>query len=208
MTDFFGVDVYHETSGDDTYRRGYHFGMCVTAVMGGLVLVYSIGHDRACKRFGLRVVYGVSQAIEGAMLVAVVPIVLYVKDGMISRWILMAVLAPLGISFTIFNSLPFAIVSLIVSKETLGLCMGMLNTFAVAGQQITNVMFMTGIGSIHAFERHRVAIVAGGSIFAVAGVIMAFYLPDPTRNDELATVDPDTNPAAAPLRSTPSYDCQ
>jgi hypothetical protein len=120
----------------------------------------------------------------------------------------MAALAPLGISFTIFNSIPFTIVSLIVSRDTLGMCMGMLNTFAVAGQQIASVIFMTGVGSIHAFENHKVAIIAGGSIFAVAGVVMAFYIPDPTAHDELATVDPDTNPTATPLCPPSVYDCE
>jgi hypothetical protein len=116
--------------------------------------------------------------IEAAMLVAII----FVR---MNKWALLGLFAPLGISPTIFNSVPFAVVAMLVPKEQMGLYMGVLNVFAVLGQQVATFLLGSGVAAIFGSEKYesyqKVAIISSGSIFAVTAAIASYWIPDPSR---------------------------
>jgi solute carrier family 45 protein 1/2/4 len=181
-TDFFGSTVFPP----DKYDDGVHFGMIVIAVSNGLVLLYSFVQTRIAESLGLRLSYAISQIIEAAMLIGV----LFARHY---KWLLMALFAPLGISSTIFNSVPFAVVAMLVPKEQMGLYMGALNVFAVVGQQLATFLLGSGVAAF--FDENddwqKAAVISSGAVFAIAAAIASYWIPDPQRRAHAALLEGD-----------------
>ena len=178
-TDYFGRDIFGGSPDSsiqelkDKYTEGVNFGMLVIGVSNILVMFYGIIQDSVLKCLGMKFSYALSQIIEAICLIPL----FFIKD----KWILLLLLAPLGISCTIFNSVPFAVVGMIVDQDKMGTYMGILNSFAVIGQQLTNFILGSGIGSIFT---QKAPIIAGGSFFAVIAAIMCYWIIVPTNDKE------------------------
>jgi solute carrier family 45 protein 1/2/4 len=73
-TDFFGVDIFHgdeNNPNDKDYLDGCNFGMLVTAVANGVVLLYGFVHEPVVKRLGLKLTYALSQVLVAILLALV-----------------------------------------------------------------------------------------------------------------------------------------
>ncbi|OHT02985.1 major facilitator superfamily transporter [Tritrichomonas foetus] len=183
-TDFFGYDIFQgRSTGDDhlieKYNNGVCHGMIVIAVSNCLVLIYSPFQEIMVKKLGMKLTYAISQIIEAVCLV----IMIFVTN----KWALLGILAPLGISSTIFNSVPFAIVGLSVQPEQMGCYMGVLNSFAVVGQQISSFLLVSGAGAIF---HNKAPIIGLGSVFAVISAILCYWIVIP--KDDSSTLEPLT----------------
>lgn len=178
-TDFFGHDIYKGVSSGTgaekaAYDEGVNFGMLVIAVSNVLVLLYSVVQSKVIEKFGLKLSYAMSQIIEGICLI----LVFFVKN----KYALMAIFAPLGISCTIFNSVPFSVVGLIVPQEQMGIYMGVLNSFAVVGQQCANFALGSGVGAI---SSRKAPIIGSGAFFAFIAAVMCIWIIVPEQDQEI-----------------------
>ncbi|KAH0785302.1 major facilitator superfamily transporter [Histomonas meleagridis] len=179
-TDFFGSDIYGGVadSEDPTvfqlYEDGKAFGMLVIAISNFLVLLYSFVQSAIIKLLGLKLSYSISQIIEALVLIPV----FFVKN----KWVLLGLLAPLGISCTIFNSVPFAVVGMIIPLEQMGTYMGVLNCFAVLGQQCSSFLLGSGVGAL---SNKKGPIIGSGSAFAIVAAVLCYWIIVPQENNEI-----------------------
>ena len=178
-TDFFGSDIYNGISNGTNeqkslYNEGVNFGMLVIAVSNVLVLLYSMIQSKVIEKLGLKLSYALSQIIEGICLI----LVFFVKN----KYALMGIFAPLGISCSIFNSVPFSVVGLIVPQEQMGIYMGVLNSFAVVGQQCANFALGSGVGAI---SHRKAPIIGSGAVFAFIAALMCMWIIVPEQDQEV-----------------------
>ena len=162
-TDYFGNDLYRNFG--LSYDDGSSFGMIVMGVSNVLVMLFGPFQDALIKKIGLRWSYAISQILEAICLIPIY----FVKN----KWASLCLLAPLGISCTIFNSVPYAIVGTYAGDDEMGTYMGILNIFVVAGQQIVNWILGSGLGSIVSDKGPQIA---SGAIFAIISAIMCFWI--------------------------------
>ncbi|KAK8846160.1 hypothetical protein M9Y10_020165 [Tritrichomonas musculus] len=193
-TDFFGHDIFHGTSNEDDidgharYMKGVSFGMLTIGVSSALVLLYAPFQGYLVKKIGMKWTYASSQIIEAICLLCV----FFVTD----KYALLAIFLPLGVSLSIFNSIPFAVVGLNVPVETMGVYMGVLNCFLVVGQQTTNFILTSGVGTISNkyFDGKRAPIIGCASLFALAAAILCKFIIVP-EGERLLPKDSEYNRA-------------
>jgi len=173
VTDYFGRDIYKAEPKTPMYDKGVSFGMLVIAVSNVLVMIYGAFQESVLKCLGMKISYAISQIIEGFCLLSV----FYTKD----KHLLLGLLAPLGISCTIFNSVPFAVVGMIVEQSKMGTYMGILNSFAVVGQQISSFILVSGVGSV---VKNKAPIIGGGAVFAFISAIMCSWIIVPKEDKD------------------------
>ena len=196
LTDFFGVVVFggDPTNPDDkNYRDGLNFGMLTMANVNGLVMLFSPLQGKLMNCLGMKWLYAISQIVEAAVLIPL----FFVTN----KWILFGLLAPMGIACQLFNSVPYAVVGMIIPQEQMGVYMGVLNSFVVVGQQISNFAIGTGVGA--AVGNKKGYIIGSGAVFAIAAAIFSscIIVPDQDKND----LDGETS-QAKPLLSSESSD--
>jgi solute carrier family 45 protein 1/2/4 len=172
VTDYCGTDLYRNQG--LSYDDGVSFGMIVMGVSNILVMIFGPFQDAFIKKFGLKTSYAFSQILEAICLVPI----FFVRN----KWAALALLAPLGISCTIFNSVPYAIVGTYAADDEMGTYMGILNIFVVSGQQIVNWLLGSGLGSI--VTKWKGPQIASGSIFALLAAIMCSWIIVPTDDQE------------------------
>ena len=103
-----------------------------------------------------------------------------------NRWIILSLLAPLGISCTIFNAVPYAVVGSCAPLEEMGVYMGCINSFVVLGQQAANILNFV-VEEIHkSFPAGwnlgiNRTFIAFSSVWAVAASVMSLFITIPHR---------------------------
>ena len=178
LTDFFGVVVFKgdPTDPNDTkYREGLNFGMLTMALVNGLVMVVSPFQGKLMSCFGMKWLYAISQIVEAAVLIPL----FFVTN----KWILFGILAPMGVACQLFNSVPYAVVGMIIPQEQMGVYMGVLNSFVVVGQQISNFAIGTGVGA--AVGNKKGYIIGSGAVFAVISAIYCYFIIVPGQEQNL-----------------------
>jgi solute carrier family 45 protein 1/2/4 len=80
-----------------------------------------------------------------------------------------------------FNTVPFQFVGLVVAPEKMGMYMGVLNSFGVIGQQISNFAIGSGVGAIS--KEWKAPIIGSGSIIALVGAIGCYWMTVPTTEE-------------------------
>lgn len=136
VTSFFSTEVF--PAGEE--NKGLCFGLFVTAVASVVTTLYGFVNVYLMNCIGLKATYALSHFIMGISFIAI----LFTKN----RWVLLALFAPVGMTITVFNSIPYSITSASSSKEDVGVNLGALNILLVIGQQIANLINML-IGYIH-----------------------------------------------------------
>lgn len=197
LTDFFGVVVFggDPTNPDDKkYRDGLNFGMLTMALVNGLVMVVSPFQGQLMKCFGMKWLYAISQIVEAAVLIPL----FFVTN----KWILFGLLAPMGVACQLFNSVPYAVVGMIIPQEQMGVYMGVLNSFVVVGQQISNFAIGTGVGAVVGDKKGY--IIGSGSVFAVAAALFCYFIIVPEQDKSNIDIADDSQ--AKPLLSSESSD--
>lgn len=115
-------------------EKGLCFGMFVNAIVNTLSFMYGFMHEAFINCAGTKMAYAISHFLMFACLFGV----FFTKN----QWILMALMAPLGMGSTVFNTIPFSIVTADSPPSELGKNIGALNMFLVAGQQVANLVIM------------------------------------------------------------------
>ncbi|KAH0793964.1 major facilitator superfamily transporter [Histomonas meleagridis] len=187
-TDFFASDIYGGVAGSTDpelakkYDDGKAFGMVTIAVSNALVLLFSLVQPTVIKFFGLKWAYAISQIIEAACLIPI----FFVKN----KWAALGLLSLIGISCAIFNSVPFAIIGMIVASESMGTYMGVLNCFCVLGQQVSSFALGSGIGAL---SDKKAPILGSGSVFAAISAILCYWIIVPNQVENSRIEEPLIN---------------
>ena len=180
-TDFFGHVIFKgdPIKEDEIYKEGVAFGMMVIAISHLFVLIFGIFNNSIITILGMKFSYQLSQIIATISLFS---IFLFRN-----KWILLIFLAPLGISVLIFNSIPFAIIGMSVPFEQMGVYMGVLNTYAVVGQQLSNFLLFSGLSF---FIPSKSILIASGSIFALISAFLCKKIEIPSNSISIESLLP------------------
>lgn len=170
----------HEVFPDSQMNKGLCFGLFVNTIVNFVSFIYGLVHNKCMKLIGVKVTYSVSHAIMALCLAAV----FFTQ----SKWVLLGLMAPLGIAFTVFGTVPFHVASLDSTAKDLGVNIGILNIFATIGQQICTIInsligttwehwpwLQTKVGVNQAF-------IAFGTVGSIVATIMSFYLIVPSHD--------------------------
>jgi len=188
ITDYIGRDVYHSQPSEPAYTDGVNFGMLITGVSNAINVIYSPFQDKFIKLIGMKWAYAFSQILEAGCLIP-----LFFTAN---KWAVFGLCVPLGVANTVFNSVPYAVLGLTVPKEKMGIFMGALNSCCVVGQQLSNFICISGIGSIKSLNGKKGPCIASGSVFAVIATIMCYFIIVPS--DEQAQINKPLNPEEDP----------
>ena len=169
-TDFFARDIFHGNAQthDKPYVDGVSFGMLVLSISSAVSIIYSAFQPKIVEYINMKYVYLVSQIL--------VTIILLLVFFITNKYALMVLLIPLAINLSVSNSIPFTIVATCVPQEQMAVYMGVLNFFAVLGQQLAQLIIITGIG----YVSPKVGYVIGSScVFSLIGCIFSLRIETP-----------------------------
>jgi MFS family permease len=113
------------------YEEGVRIGALALAGLSLVMTLFSTVQTFFVELLGVRKVYGMSQAFFG--LLCLIPILVNLN----AVWAVILV-SLLGIHFSIFNALPFALVASVLDGANTGLYMGVLNAACVVAQVVGN----------------------------------------------------------------------
>ncbi|KAJ3446967.1 hypothetical protein M0812_07770 [Anaeramoeba flamelloides] len=180
MTDYMGKVVYKGDPNADknsqayqNYQRGVRKGALTFALMSIVSCFFSLIIETMAKRIGIRLTYFISQLLAGVCLV----LTLWVQTPTAT----MIMFALIGYNFTAFNSMPFSLIGDYVvgddkksKKEDTGLLMGVLNSFGVLAQVISN--FVAGSIILKKYPNKDHYAIAYGGFTSVFPCILVWFL--------------------------------
>ncbi|OHS96247.1 major facilitator superfamily transporter [Tritrichomonas foetus] len=191
-TDFFGQDIYggkpikdpEHPELYDKYMEGVSFGMLTVGFSSLLTIFYAFFQPVLIKHVGMKWTYAISQITETCCLLSIFFV--------FNKWALLCIFLPLGITLSIINSIPFAIVGLNCPQETMGIYMGVLNCFLVVGQQVSNFTLSSGIGTVSTkyFDGKRSPIIGCGAFFSLTAAILCKFIIVPEVKPDTSVVEP------------------
>lgn len=170
ITTFFGKNV---EGGDpdhskDVYQRGVKYGMYGTAGFALLSLLYSLVLPYLVNSRipGLRFTYFVTQCLQTACFL------LFLWFDQL--WVALLLTSLVGINFTAFNSIPYALFADLTAGKDAGMYMGVLNSASVVAQTVTNSL----ASPIITWQDQNVKYgIAFGGIFAGVAALLVWFLP-------------------------------
>ncbi|KAK4534274.1 hypothetical protein CDCA_CDCA01G0299 [Cyanidium caldarium] len=130
-TDWFGSDVYRQAG---EYEKGVRMGALSFAAFSVVQVLFSIVQPAAARR-GVRRLYAASQFSLGA-----VALLVWWLGRRVSPAMAMTLVASLGINFTVFNAIPFALIATHLPPDTRGATMALLNASCVIAQTLGNAL--------------------------------------------------------------------
>ena len=131
ITDWFGSDVYRQAG---EYEKGVRMGALSFAAFSVVQMLFSIVQPVAA-RCGVRRLYAASQFSLGA-----VALLVWWLGRRVSPALAMSLVASLGINFTVFNAIPFALIATHLPPDTRGATMALLNASCVIAQTLGNAL--------------------------------------------------------------------
>lgn len=173
-TTYYAIDIFNSETGTDEYQIGVGYGMLMLAIHNLVVALSGFIIDPIIKKAGPKQIYFISQIVECAVLLGCVWM-----RGKKYLWISTALFALLGLSQSIFNIVPYAIVTLVVPKERMGMVMGALNIFVVAGQFISQTLVCPFIRKASFSEGKLGPVIAVGAPFAIISAISSLFIVIP-----------------------------
>ncbi|EAY05185.1 Major Facilitator Superfamily protein [Trichomonas vaginalis G3] len=169
LTTFYSKEVF-----PDDNNKGLCFGLVVNALVNTLAFLYGAIHEKFVNTLGTKMAYFVSHFLMFGSLLGV----LFAKN----KWVFMALMAPLGMGSTVFNTIPFSIVTADSTPQSLGKNIGALNIFLVLGQQIANLVIIA-VGYIHKkwdWLNQRVgenqAYIGSGFVASAIACVLSFWI--------------------------------
>ncbi|KAH7822639.1 uncharacterized protein MONOS_5599 [Monocercomonoides exilis] len=125
------------TPENDAYQLGMRVGSLAMMAMSLLTSVFSAISEFVQRFFGLRMTYFLTQLLATLSLMA-----MWIPRNIDEKYVWMVFLAYCGMAFnfSMFNSVPFAIVNMTVPQEESGVYAGVLNIFCLLGQAISQGM--------------------------------------------------------------------
>eukprot|EP01091_Cochliopodium_minus_P016725 TRINITY_DN6349_c0_g1_i1.p1 TRINITY_DN6349_c0_g1~~TRINITY_DN6349_c0_g1_i1.p1 ORF type:complete len:478 (-),score=90.73 TRINITY_DN6349_c0_g1_i1:14-1447(-) len=180
LTQYFSSNVYAHQGAN----YGVKMGMYALAGFAGVCTIYSLLLPPLIRLTNIHVCYFFSQLLATACYVMFLffdtPVMAFVLTSLV------------GINYTTFNSIPFALVTSAADPSDAGLFMGVLNSGSVVAQTVTNII----AGQIVAAKHQNVQWgIAFGSVFSVLAMIMVFFLPSQgtTMRTDLSETSPLMN---------------
>ncbi|KAJ3438279.1 hypothetical protein M0813_29590 [Anaeramoeba flamelloides] len=192
MTDYMGKVVY---KGDPTaskhseayenYQIGVRKGALTFALMSIVSCFFSLIIDKMSKVLGIRLTYFLSQLLAGICMV----LTLWVQTPTAS----MIMFSLIGYNFTTFNSMPFSLIGDYVDgndqeskKEDTGLLMGVLNSFGVLAQVISN--FVAGSFILKSYPNKDHYAIAYGGFTSIVPCILVWFLNERKPKTKVARI--------------------
>jgi len=179
ITSYFGSNVYGGDSQSKdpnlvaNYEKGVKMGMYGLAIFAACQWMYSLVLPFIVRKFNVKASYFSSQLIATACYV----LFLFFNSPIVG----LILMGALSLNFTTFNSVPFALVASVASKDDAGLYMGVLNSAAVVAQTVTNLI----AGLIISREDENVAwAIAFGGCISLIACVLVFVLPNITKTKE------------------------
>ena len=175
VTDYFAKDIFHgdPKSHDSQYVDGVSFGMLVLSVSSLVSVCYSVFQPKIVEHLNIKYLYFIS--------LLAVTIVLISVFFVTNKIALMIIFIPLAINLSVSNSIPFTVVATCVPQEQMAVYMGVLNFFAVLGQQLSQIIVCTLIGQ---FAPKVGYVIGSGFIFSIIGCIFCFKIESPMNSLE------------------------
>jgi len=175
LTTYYGDDVV----GKDDYNHGVQLGFYGLAANAALSFAYSVAQTPILKLVGIRPTFFLAQ-VSGAICYGAMWWV-YIENHMTIP-IAIVLTTFVAISFTAFNSIPYALLADSVPNEKMGLYMGVLNSAATLSQVFTNIV----AGKlIVAYKNEDVAwALLFGSALAAASSVLVWILRTAEKSDE------------------------
>ncbi|ELR25627.1 transporter, major facilitator subfamily protein [Acanthamoeba castellanii str. Neff] len=189
ITTFFGKNVNGGNPDADpptVYQDGVKYGMYAQAGLAAVSLVYSFVLPYLVKFLGVRPTWFVTQAMQTACFI------LFLWFDQL--WVAVLLTCVVGLNFTTFNSVPFALVTNMVATADAGMYMGVLNSAGVVAQTVTNSL----ASPILSWKDQNVAwaIAFGGILAGIASVLVWIVPSVPDKKQE----DADDAPTQPLLR--------
>jgi solute carrier family 45 protein 1/2/4 len=189
ITTFFGKNVNNGNPDADpptVYQDGVKYGMYAQAGLAAVSLVYSFILPYLVKFLGVRPTWFVTQAMQTACFI------LFLWFDQL--WVAVLLTCVVGLNFTTFNSVPFALVTNMVATADAGMYMGVLNSAGVVAQTVTNSL----ASPILSWKDQNVAwaIAFGGILAGVASLLVWIVpsVPDQKQDDKERDIDEPTQP--------------
>jgi len=171
-TTFFGRNVEggDPDASPHKYQEGVKLGMYAQACFAGVSFVYSLMLPYLIRWTGVRITYFTAQALGATCFI----LFLFFDQ----LWVAFLLTAAVGVNFTAFNSVPFALLSQVTDPAEAGMFMGVLNSGSVVAQTVTN----SAASPIINWKNQNVAWgIAFGGIFAGIASVLVWILPSPNK---------------------------
>ena len=170
VTDYFAKDIFHGNAQlhDRQYVDGVSYGMLVLSVSSLVSVAYSVFQPKIIDHLDIKYLYFISQFAVTIILI----LVFFIRN----KYALMVIFIPLAINLSVANSIPFTIVATCVPQEQMAVYMGVLNFFAVLGQQMAQLIVCTLIGH---FATKVGYVIGSGFVFSLIGSILCFKIESP-----------------------------
>ncbi|KAJ5074697.1 sugar transporter [Anaeramoeba ignava] len=192
MTDYMGKRIYggdpnadDGTKAKNDYDQGVRKGAFTFAMMSIVTVVCSIHViDKLIEWFGHKIVYFASQIL--AAICWILPLWVTSVSGTVALFSLV------GINFTVFNAIPFSLLNLFSKKkEDEGLYVGVLNSFAVIAQTISN--FVAGSFVLHFADGKLQWSIATGGFFSIITGFLVFILDTKPKDENYEQLKENQN---------------
>lgn len=155
------------------YNDGIKHSMLCLTFNNAIQLVYSFCNSRVCDWIGMRW----TMVIGNSILFICLLLFQFVEEP----YAYFAIVGCLGFGQVIFQTIPFAIVSLVIPTEELGNNFGILNCFCVIGQQLTSWGFGLFIDYVLKNDPFPVRLkISLSSIFGALAMISSFWIVQPS----------------------------
>lgn len=155
------------------YQEGIKHSMLCLSVNNAVQLIYSFVNNRVCDAIGMKWTMIVGNSI--------LTVCLFLFQFVEERYAYFAIVGCLGLAQVVFQTIPFAIVSLVIPTEELGSNFGILNCFCVVGQQLTNWGFGLLVDNVFKSDPYAVRMkISFSSSFALLAAVTSFWIIQPT----------------------------
>ena len=181
FTDFVGSYIFqtenNRQSGEidsQLYYDGFCFAILCMAVNNGCQLLYSFVNWKIVEKVGMK-----WSMFVGNLLLTIALVLVFWIDFKYAYFLIAGLI---GICQVIVLAVPNALVSIVVSSEDLGINLGLLNSFAVIGQQVSNLAFAALIG-FSVSKKKPMYLIGFSSVFGLVAALISLFMVEPTPAD-------------------------
>lgn len=165
-----GSDVFQEGE----YKSGVTFGILCMAVNNGFQLLFSVLSWAITDHSKMKWSMFAANLILFCMLI----LVFWIR----MKYVYFLIVGLIGFAQVVVFSVPSSIVSIVVPYEELGINFGLLNSFAVIGQLISNLPFAALI-AFSVSEKKSTYLIGFSSIFALIAALLSLFVVQPSIAD-------------------------
>lgn len=166
ITNYFGRTIQSSKSSTmNISDEGKSFGMFILALSQIIELMTSFVTPRIIAKINMKKTYVISMSILTVMLL--------ISGFVENKFALMCIYSLIGLSPSIFKTIPHLLIQIVVPSEQLNIHRNILNSAASIGKVASMLLLGICVGFIKPNDRY---IIAGGSLFAVVSAILCHWM--------------------------------